>query len=558
MTGKMILEVENLRTCFRNHDTVVKAVNDVSFDLPRGTTLAIVGESGSGKSVTARSLLQILDPGGHIEHGTALFTPDPDGESVDLLSLDPRSARIRAIRGRQISMIFQEPIASLSPMHTVGSHLVEVLRIHLGLDKAQAWERGIQLLEKVGIPQPRARMTSYPFQLSGGMCQRVMTAIARAGEPRLLIADEPTTALDVTTQAKILDLLDELKAADDLSMLFITHDLGVVARVADTVAVMRDGAVVEHGEVDQIFHDPRHDYTKHLLSTRPGAWRARPAPAIVTARSPEDRHPEDEAPPRIAAVDDLHVTFDGQIHAVRGVSFDIYAGETLGLVGESGSGKTTTGRCLVAAQKPTSGDITYWDADGAEHDVSALGRRALRKLRTQVRMIFQDPYTSLNPRMTLLDIVGDPLRVNGLAKGGEIKERVARALEMVGLRPDHMSRYPHAFSGGQRQRINIARALITQPRLVIADEAVSALDVSVRTQILELLQRLQAEMGLTYLFISHDLSVVEAICDRVAVMQHGRLVELSTTAALFENPQDEYTRALLDAVPVPDPRHYAS
>ncbi|MER6007852.1 ABC transporter ATP-binding protein [Nonomuraea angiospora] len=550
----MILKVENLRTCFRSHDTVVKAVNDVSFDLPRGTTLAIVGESGSGKSVTARSLLQILDPGGRIERGTALFTPEPDGDSVDLLSLDPRSAQIRAIRGRQISMIFQESMASLSPMHTVGSHLVEVLRIHLGLDKAEAWERGIHLLEKVGIPRPRARMTSYPFQLSGGMCQRVMTAIALACEPRLLIADEPTTALDVTTQAKILDLLDELKAVEDLSMLFITHDLGVVARVADTVAVMRDGAVVEHGEVDQIFHDPRHDYTKHLLGSRPGAWKARPRdPAVVATRTPED-----QAPPRIAAVDDLHVTFDGPVHAVRGVSFDIYAGETLGLVGESGSGKTTTGRCLVAAQKPTSGRITYWDADGAEHDISALGRRELKRIRTQVRMIFQDPYTSLNPRMTLLDIIAEPLRVNGLAKGVEIKERVARMLEMVGLRPDHMSRYPHAFSGGQRQRVNIARALITEPRLVIADEAVSALDVSIRAQVLELLQRLQVELGLTYLFISHDLSVVEAICDRVAVMRHGRLVELNTTAALFADPQEDYTRALLDAVPVPDPRQYTS
>ncbi|MEV0622665.1 ABC transporter ATP-binding protein [Nonomuraea sp. NPDC050404] len=546
----MILKVENLRTRFHHHDTTVEAVNDVSFDLPRGTTLAIVGESGSGKSVTARSLLQILDPGGRIEHGTAMFTSDPGGESIDLLSLDPRGPEIRAIRGRQISMIFQEPMASLSPMYTVGGHLVEVLRIHLGLDKAQAWERGVRLLAKVGIPQPEARMTSYPFQLSGGMCQRVMTAIALACEPRLLIADEPTTALDVTTQAKILDLLDEIKATEELSMLFITHDLGVVARVADTVAVMRDGDVVEHGEVDQIFHDPRHDYTKHLLGSRPTAWKAR---SRVTSPVPED-----QAPPRIAAVDDLYVTFDGQVHAVRGVSFDIYAGETLGLVGESGSGKTTTGRCLVAAQKPSSGDITYWDADGAEHDIAALGKRALKKLRTQVRMIFQDPYTSLNPRMTLLDIIADPLRVNGLAKGGEIKERVARALETVGLHPDHMNRYPHAFSGGQRQRVNIARALITEPRLVIADEAVSALDVSVRAQILELLQRLQEELGLTYLFISHDLSVVEAICDRVAVMRYGRLVEVNTTAALFSDPQEDYTRELLDAVPVPDPRLYAS
>ena len=558
----LILSVRGLRTTFAGLHGPVHAVQDVDLDLRRGTTLAVVGESGSGKSVTVRSLLGILDPGGRVEAGTALFRADAGDAPVDLLQLGPKSTALREVRGKQVGMIFQEPMASLSPMQTIGAHIVEVLRIHLGMTKAEARERGISLLRRVGIADPARCMDSYSFQLSGGMCQRAMIALALACDPRLLIADEPTTALDVTTQAKVLDLLEETTAESNLSVLFITHDLGVVARVADHVAVMRYGALVESGPAAQVFEDPQHEYTQQLVrasTVRPRHARAQPR-AESGASAPAALLP-------VVEVSDLHVTFGGKarafsrraepVHAVAGVTLEVLPGETLGLVGESGSGKTTTGRAVVGAQVPTGGSVVYRDADGVTHDLVSMSKEARRGFRTDVRMVFQDPYTSLNPRMRLLEILAEPLRINHLASGSEMQDRVAAALERVGLEADHMNRYPHAFSGGQRQRVNIARALITEPRLVVADEAVSALDVSVRAQILELLNGLQDDFGLAYLFISHDLSVVESVCDRVAVMQHGMIVESRPTADLFAEPQHEYTRMLLDSVPVPDPSAYA-
>jgi peptide/nickel transport system ATP-binding protein len=551
---------------------------------------------------------------------------------------------MRRLRGGEIGMVFQEPMASLSPMYTVGDQLVEAIRLHLPLSSVEAREKAIADLRRVGIPQPELRVDAYPFQLSGGMNQRAMTAIALACSPRLLIADEPTTALDVTTQAQILDLLKDLQAQTAMSVMFITHDLGVVAEIADEVAVMYLGSVVERGTVEQIFDRPQHPYTRALLESIPQLTDApqRRLPAIAgmvphpTARpSGCPFHPRcpafmpgicdtvtptalptgegqtaachlhdpeldealvsgaparpvtaaaefrDVAPLGGSAVGDatgtgaseeppllnvsglvkqfpvrrgfLRRTID-HVRAVEDVSLSILARETVGLVGESGCGKTTLGRCIARAIEPTAGTIAYRTYDGRTVDLAALSTSDLRPFRHEVRVIFQDPFSSLNPRMTLLQIVGEPLRANGIATGGELERRVARMLSRVGLSPKYMDRFPHAFSGGERQRVNIARALILEPRLVIADEPVSALDVSVRAQILNLLRDLQDDFELTYLFISHDLSVVESICDRVAVMYLGKIVELADTAQLYSRPRHPYTEALLSAVPRPDPR----
>ncbi|MET9242563.1 ABC transporter ATP-binding protein [Nonomuraea sp. NPDC003709] len=617
-----LLRIEGLRTHFFTSEGVLKAVDGVDLPVPAGRTVCLVGESGCGKSVTARSILQLVDRPGRIVEGSIRWKG-----ATDLAGLDPAGEELRRVRGGEIGMIFQEPMASLSPMYTVGAQLSQALRLHRDLTRQEARQEGVALLRKVGIPDAERRFDAYPFQLSGGMCQRVMIAIALCCDPALLIADEPTTALDVTTQARILDLMMDLRAQNDMAILFITHDLGVVAEIADEVAVMYLGKIVEHGTVAEIFSDPRHPYTRALLRSIPelrGSGARRRLTAIRGMVPSLHRVPDgcpfhtrcdhaidglcDTTPPPIKRYGEAHVASchldevpaeppaelpaavlqvaeraapapeaagpllrveglakhypiggglfrrpTGVVRAVDGVDLTILPGRTLGLVGESGCGKTTLGRCVARLADPTAGRILYRTESGDEVDLATVTGARLKGFRRQIRVIFQDPFSSLNPRMTLQQIVGEPLRTHGIASGGELTDRVADMLARVGLRPEYMRRYPHAFSGGQRQRINIARALITGPRLVVADEPVSALDVSVRAQILNLLTDLQEELGLTYLFISHDLSVVEHISDRVTVMYLGKVVEDAGTADLYRQPRHPYTEALLHAVPVPDP-----
>lgn len=558
MNPDALLDIRGLEVAFRTDDGEVKAVDGVDIVIERGSTTCIVGESGSGKSVTARSILQVVGYPGRITGGEILFRPEPDGEVIDIAKLKENGPEIRQVRGAQISLIFQEPMASLSPVHTIGNQIGEVLELHENLDKDEIRARTIEELDRVGIPSPEERLGAYTFQLSGGMRQRAMIAMALVTRPALVIADEPTTALDVTTQAQILDLLKELKESLGMTLLFITHDLGVVAEIADNVVVMRDGKVVEAGPVKEIFHQPKHDYTKKLLSSLPTRW-GDDGPSMG---EPESVTPETEPP--LLEIKNLTKRFDTvagklfgrrskqSVLAVNDVSLAIPAGKTIGLVGESGCGKTTLGRLVLRAYEPTSGEMLYRREDGEIVDLAKLRQRELLRYRHDIRMVFQDPYGSLNPRMTVQEVIGEPLTVAKVPKA-EIRERVHDMLKKVGLTPDMAARYPHAFSGGQRQRISIARALITNPRLVVADEAVSALDASVRTQVLELMGELQEELDLTYLFISHDLSVVEQLCDEVAVMYFGELVEHRPTAELYANPQHDYTKALLSAVPISDP-----
>jgi len=621
-----LLEVRDLKTHFFTSEGVVKAVDGVSFTLPRGKTLCVVGESGCGKSITARSILQVVETPGRIVGGEMLFRPEP-GKEIDLAKLAPRGEQMRAIRGKDITMIFQEPMSSLSQLYTIGNQIIEAMRWHLPISKQEARERAIEALGKVGIPRPAERIDAYPFELSGGMRQRAMIAMALVNQPRLLIADEPTTALDVTTQANILDLLRELQRDMGMSVMFITHDLGVVADIADEVAIMYLGLVVERGPVEQIFADPKHPYTRALLRSIPrlGVGRKarlemirgivphplnrphgcpfhtrcehaiagvcdvitppnvtvdaghdvrcvlysdeyknplpRPVPSEVSNEPALDEHRRMGR--TLLEVADLKMHFPitrgffnrrvGAVKAVDGVSFEIHEGETLALVGESGCGKTTLGQSILRLYTPTSGTIRYYGA-AQDVDLATLNNRALKPYRREIRMIFQDPQSSLNPRLPVRDIVGESLVVNKIATGKELEARVADMLKRVGLRPEYIRRYPHAFSGGERQRIGIARTLAPYPKLIVADEAVSALDVSVQAQILNLLKELQAELGLTYLFISHDLSVVSHISDRVAVMYVGKIVEMAPTDALFKTPQHPYTEALLSAVLKPDPR----
>ncbi|WP_022884612.1 ABC transporter ATP-binding protein [Glaciibacter superstes] len=570
--GDVIVDVRNLHASFYTPDAEVKAVDDISFQAVRGRTLCIVGESGSGKSATARSLMQLIDYPGQISEGNILFSPGAGSAVQDIAAMEPTCEEIRAIRGRQISMIFQEPMSSLSPVHTIGNQISEVLEIHQGLKPRQTRERVIEELRRVGIPLPEERIDSYTFQLSGGMRQRAMIAMALIARPSLLIADEPTTALDVTTQAQILDLLAELKEQLGMSLIFITHDMGVVAEIADDVAVMRHGKIVEQGPVDQIFHDPQHDYTKQLLGSVQGGATSRNRRAKIerAAASPVVRERADPAITEVTerpllSIRDLRMEFHTvagglfarrskkKLEAVKGVSLDIAPGTTFGLVGESGCGKTTLGRCILRAYKPTSGQIFFDEAGREQVDLAALSERELKPYRARVRMVFQDPYGSLNPRMTVRQVVEEPLRMLDGVDSEERGERTAVMLERVGLKRSAMNRYPHAFSGGERQRIGMARALITDPSLVVADEAVSALDVSVRAQVLDLMAELQDQLSLTYLFISHDLSVVERICDDVAVMYFGDVVEQGAAEDVFERPQHPYTQALLSATPVTDP-----
>jgi peptide/nickel transport system ATP-binding protein len=543
-----ILTVRDLVTHFPVRAGVVKAVDGVSFTLERGKTLCIVGESGSGKSVTARSILQIVDAPGRIVSGSMLLHR-PDGSWVDLAGLNPRGREIRAVRGREIAMIFQEPMSSLSPVHTVGDQIMEVLRLHLRMDKKQARARCVELLTQVEIPKPETAVDRYTFEFSGGMRQRVMIAMALACNPSLLIADEPTTALDVTTQAEILDLIRRLQKQHGMAVMFITHDMGVVAEIADEVLVMHHGKVKESGPVDAIFHAPQDDYTRMLIGS---VLKLEQKAEIRLKRPPLAQ----DAPP-VLQVKNLAMYFGplkAPLRAVDDVSLEVRPGETLGIVGESGSGKTTMGRCLLRVYEPQAGTIDYRRASGEVVDLLKVDKETLKACRREIRMIFQDPVGSLNPRMTVAQIVGEPLLVNKIAQGRELDERVAELLRQVGLEPAWRERYPHAFSGGQRQRIGIARAIALNPRVIVADEATSALDVSLRSQMLDLMMNLQDKLGLSYVFISHDIGVIRYMCDRVAVMYRGKVVETGPAEQVCNAPTHAYTQALLSAIPRPDPR----
>lgn len=542
--AKPLLEVRNLVTEFPVRNGVFRAVNDLSFSIDPGKTLCVVGESGSGKSVTARSILQIIDSPGRIASGSIILNR-ADGTSLDLAKLDPRSRAIRSVRGADIAMIFQEPMSSLSPVHTVGDQITEVLRLHLKMSKAEARAEAIELLRQVEIPNPEKALDRYAFQYSGGMRQRAMIAMALACKPQLLIADEPTTALDVTTQAEILDLISRLQKAHGMAVLFITHDMGVVAQIADDVLVMHHGVAKEYGTVDEIFHNPQDPYTPMLIGS---VLKLEQKAEIRLARPPLDL----TAAP-VLEVNDLSMHF-GEMKALDGVSIKLLPGETLGIVGESGSGKTTMGRSIMRLYDPTGGAMLYRRADGSVVDLATIEGPELKAARRELRMVFQDPFGSLNPRMTVAQVIGEPLLVNGIARGRELDERVCALMEQVGLDPAGRERYPHAFSGGQRQRIGIARAITLKPRIIVADEATSALDVSVRFQVLDLLMRLQDELGLAYIFISHDIGVIRYMCDRVGVMYRGKLVEVGDAEKVCNAPDHPYTQALLSAIPRPDPR----
>jgi peptide/nickel transport system ATP-binding protein len=634
---KPLLAVRDLAVHFFLNEGVVRAVDGASFDVYGGRTLGIVGESGCGKSVTTRALLQLIDRPGRIVHGTMRYRRTDESE-VDLAQLDPEGAEIKSIRGGEIGLIFQEPMTSFSPVHSIGNQITEAIRLHNHISKGEAHARALEWLRRVHMPNAAQRMNDYPYQLSGGLRQRAMIAMAICCNPRILIADEPSTALDVTTQAQILDLLRELQEQNHMAIIFITHDLGVIAEMADDVAVMYLGRVVEEAPVDEVFHNPRHPYTRALLMSIPNIFspsRARmpsiqgsiphplnrPAgcafhprcpsfmpgicdaaePSLIpiaadhrascflydpmqlskpspqgsgsiliadTRLAPASRNGDAPAARKhgelLLEVRNLQKYFPiqkgffrrivGAVRAVDGISFTLHAGETLSLVGESGCGKTTTARCVLRAIDPTAGEIVLHTREGKQLDLAGLDENQIRPLRRDMQMIFQDPFSSLNPRMTVFDVVGEPLLVNGVRSRSERQDRVEKLLRQVGLRPEYMDRFPHAFSGGQRQRIGIARALALNPRFIVADEAVSALDVSVQAQVLNLMLDLQDELGLTYLFVSHDLSVVNQISDRVVVMYVGKVAEVATPQQLFTQPKHPYTAALIESLPNADPR----
>jgi peptide/nickel transport system ATP-binding protein len=536
-----ILQVKELSVSFQSRGEEVQAVRGVSFEIHKGETLGIVGESGSGKSVTARSIMRLLpSPPSFIKEGEIVFL----GENL----VHKTEKEMEHIRGRDIGMIFQDPMTSLNPTMTIGTQIAESLIKHQHLSKKEAETQAMDMLKLVGIRNSEARYHQYPHEFSGGMRQRVMIAMALACRPALLIADEPTTALDVTIQAQILNLMKTMQQRFGTSILLITHDLGVVAGMCDRVVVMKDGEIVETGTTEEIFANPRHPYTLKLLHALPRLdekKKAKPAPLVLT-RSDNDRP--------FIEVRSLKKYFDlgkGNIlKAVNGVSFHINRGETLGVVGESGCGKSTTGRTILRLHEPTGGEVLY---DGMS--INRLSAKEMKIMRRYMQMIFQDPYASLNPRLRVLDIIGEALDVQKLAGSKlERQKRVEELLDMVGLDPSFAMRYPHEFSGGQRQRIGIARALAVNPQFIVCDEPLSALDVSIQAQVVKLLEELQHRLGLTYLFIAHDLSMVKHISDRVAVMYMGKIVELAESEELYANPLHDYTKTLLAAIPVPDPR----
>ena len=591
-----LLQIRELRTYFHGKRETVRAVDDIDLLIEEGETLGLVGESGSGKSVTSLSVMRLLESTANIESGEISYF------GRDLVHLPSRD--MRDLRGKDIGMIFQEPGTSLNPVFRVGDQVGEALRVHLGMSRKEARQRTIELFEEVGIPEPERRIDSYPHEMSGGQKQRVMIAMALSCNPKLLIADEPTTALDVTIQAQILDLIRRLRDERGMSILFISHDLGVIAEIADRIAVMFRGRIVERGSVTGVFNNPQHPYTKGLLACRPhldrdfrrlptvadfmdvdedgdggeiriterdlsaealgelvGRGRGRllhPQPALESLGYTEDPGPGDlidqDAEP-LLTVRDLKVYYPiksgflrrqvGEVKAVDGISFDVYSGQTLGLVGESGCGKTTTGLALLRLIDITGGRVHFDD-----QDVTRIPASRLRALRGQMQIILQDPYSSLNPRMTVEAMLTEAMAIHQIGDGRrDRRDRAARLLEEVGMEADHLRRYPHEFSGGQRQRVSVARALAVQPELIICDESVSALDVSVQAQVLNLLKDLQEEHGLTYIFISHDLSVVKFMSDMMAVMLDGKIVEQGPSEAIYRTPREEYTRRLIEAVP---------
>ncbi|MEE9940795.1 MAG: dipeptide ABC transporter ATP-binding protein [Achromobacter xylosoxidans] len=557
---------------FNTENGVFRAVENLDFDVRPGKTLAIVGESGSGKSVTSMAIMRLTDyNNGRIATGQILFR-DGDDREVDLTAASDE--QMRAIRGNDIAMIFQEPMTSLNPVFTIGDQIIEAIMLHQQLSRSAARKAARALLEKVRLPDAEQLLDRYPHQLSGGMRQRVMIAMALSCQPRLLIADEPTTALDVTIQAQILNTIRELQRDLGTAVIFITHDMGVVAEMADDVVVMLRGRKVEQGPVEEIFRAPRHPYTRALLAAVPrlGSLTGRDLPLRTpqtvlegdTLREVGETREQDTAryDEPVLRVEKLTTRFDvghnlfgrvtHRVHAVEEVSFDVYPGETLALVGESGSGKSTIGKTLQQLVAPTSGAVRYNGQDIFSMD--AAGRQRLRQ---EIQYIFQDPYASLDPRKTVAFSIAEPIRTHRLLTDeAAIARRVGELLEQVGLKPEHARRYPHEFSGGQRQRVCIARALASDPKLIIADESVSALDVSIQAQILNLLMDLQKDRGLSYLFITHDMAVVEKVSHRVAVLYLGQIVELGTRRQIFESPQHAYTRKLLAAVPVAEPgRH---
>ena len=574
-----VLSVRNLEVGFRIHGTVVPAVNGISFDIRQGSTVALVGESGSGKSTVAQAIMGILPKVGLIDGGQIIYRdPKKPVTEVDIAALNRDSAAMRAIRGGHISIIFQEPMTSLSPVHTVGDQVSEALFLHRDVGRKAGLDLTEEMLRLVGFPNPAAAMRAYPFELSGGLRQRAMIAMALICRPSLLIADEPTTALDVTIQAQILKLLVDLQSELGMAILVITHDLGVVANIAEEVVVMYHGRVVESGPCAEIFGQPVHPYLKALFTAvpRPNMARGERLVPIRQIEPGEARLLRRAAPgeaggqgngavaPNLLEVKGLTKRFamrqqgllgfgaKVEVAAVDDVSFTVRRGECLGLVGESGCGKTTASKVIMRALTPDAGSVIYRAPEG-DIDVLALEGEALHDFRRKVQFIFQDPFGSLNPRMTALDIISEPLVVHNIGSHEERIELVKELMRLVGLDVRFLRRYPHSFSGGQRQRLGIARALALQPELMICDEPVSALDVSIQAQILNLLKDLQSELSLTYLFISHNLAVVDYMADRIAVMCAGRLVEVAPREVLFSKPVHPYTQTLLSAVPYPDP-----
>ena len=567
---KVALEIKNLSVEFDVRGRTVNAVSDVSWNVKKGETLAIVGESGSGKSVSALAILKLIpNPPGKITSGSIFF----EGKNIVKTS----DTEIRNIRGKKISMIFQEPMTSLNPLMTIGKQISEVLDRHLTLSKKETYQRAKNILDIVQIPDSKRWLNGYPHEMSGGMRQRVMIAMALVCEPTVLIADEPTTALDVTIQAQILGLIKKLQKDIGMSVVFITHDMGVVAEIADRVVVMLGGKKVEEGNVNEIFHNPKHPYTKSLLAVVPrlGSMKGRSLPAkfsnldikrtegddVIKTNNNELIDIKDNvrrSEPPILEIENLTTRFSikssfgfskGNVHAVEGIDLLLQQGETIGIVGESGCGKSTLGKSIMRLVEPNSGKIKI-----KGKDIISLSKKDMFPIRKDVQIVFQDPYSSLNPRLTVGQIVSEGMKLHKVCHETEIKDKLIEVFKKVGLSEFHINNYPHEFSGGQRQRIGIARALALSPSIIIADEAVSALDVSIQAQVINLMMELQEEYGLSYLFISHDMAVIERVCHKVAVMYLGEIVELGSRSQVFENPQHPYTKKLMKAVPIADPK----